>query len=247
MLQLIASNSFLAVNKYIAKEFGLDSAVLLAELASAQIYFEQRGELDGDGMFYLTCEQIEKNTTLSQHRQAKACQPLEAAGVLRTKKKGLPPMKYYSLDGEQMTKLFNQRWSKILINVDQKSAPTLVKNFNTNNNTTINKTEYIKQSFDRLWTLYPRKQGKKEALEAYKRAVRDGVTPEEVEKGITAYNTYIKESAIDPQYIKQGSTFFRQRAWGDDWTPRKPRARNGFNNFEHNEYDFDQLEKELLQ
>ena len=100
--------------------------------------------------------------------------------------------------------------------------------------------------FEELWSIYPRKQGKKVAEAAYKKAVKDGVTDDEIRKGIEAYKRYIEEFGVEPKYVKQGSTFFNQRAWSDDWTPRKPKDKNKFNQFEHNKYDFDALEKEIV-
>lgn len=81
----------------------------------------------------------------------------------------------------------------------------------------------LAERFDALWKLYPRKQGKKAAFESYKRAVKAGATDEEIKNGISAYRQYIGESQIDAQYVKQGSTFFAQRAWTDDWTPIRKR------------------------
>lgn len=133
MLKLIASDGFLTVNKYIMTIFGLDAAVLLAELASKQVYYEDKNALDESGMFYQTVEQIQKNTTLSQFKQGNACATLEKAGVVRTKKKGIPPMKYYYVDGDKLLALFNQHSSKNLTNVDENSLPTSSKKFNTNN------------------------------------------------------------------------------------------------------------------
>ena len=87
------------------------------------------------------------------------------------------------------------------------------------------KQDTYAERFDALWKLYPRKQGKKAALEAYKRAVKAGETDEDIAAGITAYCDYIQESQVEAQYIKQGSTFFSQRAWNDDWTPLRKRDR----------------------
>lgn len=144
VLQLIANKSFLTVNKVIAQNFGLDAAVLLGELASSQVYWEEQNGLDSDGMFYETCEQITNNTTLSKHQQARASKVLEDAGILRTKKKGLPPMKYYCIDADKLWGVLNQRWSKNLTNDGQKIEPTSVKKFNTNNKRENKKRETIK-------------------------------------------------------------------------------------------------------
>ena len=86
----------------------------------------------------------------------------------------------------------------------------------TDTNTVSVKHKEIETEFESLWKLYPKKQGKNNALKAYTKARKDGVTYEEVEQGIKAYADYAKGK--DPQYIKMGSSFFNQRAWQDDWS-----------------------------
>ena len=75
-----------------------------------------------------------------------------------------------------------------------------------------------KEKFAAAWEAYPKKQGRKEAEAAYLRAIRDGTTHEQIMAGIEAYKAYIKRCRVPDQYVKQGSTFFRQAAWTDDWT-----------------------------
>lgn len=70
-------------------------------------------------------------------------------------------------------------------------------------------------AFDQLWSLYPRKEGKKEAFEAFKRATKKGTTVEQIENGIKSYCEHIRKNNIEKQFIKQGSTYFRQEAWND--------------------------------
>ena len=79
----------------------------------------------------------------------------------------------------------------------------------------------ISSDFEELWKLYPRKQGKRNAFEAYKKARKDGIPDEEIRAGIEAYSEYVRISGTEPQYIKMGGTFFNQRAWSDDWTPQR--------------------------
>lgn len=79
----------------------------------------------------------------------------------------------------------------------------------------------LKERFEYLWELYPNKKGKKQAYAAFQRAVKKGTTVDEIRNGIKAYVRYIEESKVDSKYIKQGSTFFQQEAWNDDWTPPK--------------------------
>ena len=77
-------------------------------------------------------------------------------------------------------------------------------------------TKYINIEFEKLWELYPRKQGKKDAFNHYKSARKNGTTYEEVEKGLKDYLSYIKVNNIEPRYIKNGSTWFNQH-WTDEY------------------------------
>lgn len=78
-------------------------------------------------------------------------------------------------------------------------------------------TVSLESRFDALWKLYPKKAGRINALNDYKRAVKDGVTDEEIADGIARYVEYINARNTDPQYILQGSTFFHQRRWTDEY------------------------------
>lgn len=76
------------------------------------------------------------------------------------------------------------------------------------------------QEFEKLWELYPRRQGKKEAYAHYVKARKSGTTSEEVEKGIIAYANYIKATNTEERYTKRGASFFSQQAWQDEWRVR---------------------------
>ena len=84
-----------------------------------------------------------------------------------------------------------------------------------------------KERFEYLWDLYPNKKGKKQAFAAFQRAVKKGTSIDTIREGIKAYVRYINESKIESKYIKQGSTFFKQEAWNDDWTPQRPKGSVG--------------------
>lgn len=107
-----------------------------------------------------------------------------------------------------------------------------IPNINTdsktpNNNTDIN-TLNIDSEFEILWKLYPRKLGKPKALKAYQKARRNGVTFEQVERGIKAYCKQIEKQKTEIEYVKHGSTWFNGECWNDEYntgsnsTPQKP-------------------------
>lgn len=85
------------------------------------------------------------------------------------------------------------------------------------------KPKELRNEFETLWTIYPKKQGKDKAYGYYERARKSGTTYEEVGQGVAAYREYVEANGIDMQYVKQGSTFFSQKAWADDWSIRHKR------------------------
>lgn len=108
------------------------------------------------------------------------------------------------------------------------------KNINNNGHSTIEQDKPVRVSsaeFEKLWSLYPRKEGKKEAMAAYQRAIKHGTAIETIENGIKAYNKHIEDCKIEKQYIKKGSTYFRQEAWNDvyDDSAQKTESYAGYN------------------
>lgn len=93
---------------------------------------------------------------------------------------------------------------------------------NTTNNTSLSNKQ-LKEEFEEIWKLYPRKHGKEKAFEYYTRDRKAGEAYEEIGKGVLGYAEYVQAEGIELQYIKMGSTFFSQKAWMDDWTIRSKR------------------------
>lgn len=133
ILRLLASDGFLSVNKHLARIVGLDAAVLLAELASAHNYFESREQLTANGMFFETVEHIQENTTLTQYQQAKAVKVLSNAGILETKKIGIPAKRYFFINEEAVLNILDYKKSKNLITGDKKTSSQETKKLDCNN------------------------------------------------------------------------------------------------------------------
>ena len=108
----------------------------------------------------------------------------------------------------------------------------------------------LKAEFERLWKLYPRKQGKQLALQKFLKAVSDGVEIKDIENGIIAYNDYLKAKGTEEQYIKIASTWFNQRCWQDDYTITEnssvSRSRKNKVEIATHTYNFADLEKQKL-
>ena len=72
--------------------------------------------------------------------------------------------------------------------------------------------------FEKLWSVYPRKDGKKQALRHYLATVKTEADRERVNLALGSYLSHIEENAIGLKFIKNGSTFFNN--W-QDWVPEE--------------------------
>ena len=99
---------------------------------------------------------------------------------------------------------------------------------NTNKETTNNKVKTTKDiidqwnnEFEEVWNEYPKKQGKTNAQKAFLKARKDGVGKDTILNGLRAYKAFLEANKTDFKYIKQGSTWFNQQCWNDDYTVQK--------------------------
>lgn len=137
------------------------------------------------------------------------------------------------------------------VNVNVNENENVNENINTIDQPQASGRAHLAAEFEELWKIYPRKEGKKAALAAYVKARTRKDKPVQkvdVYMGIVRYNAAIKAAGTPEQYIMQGATFFRGERWTDDFSHRPRDAdRNKFNQgIENHDYDFDELEKELL-
>lgn len=84
------------------------------------------------------------------------------------------------------------------------------------------------KDFEMLWSIYPRKEGKKEAFEGFKRGIKEGVSVDLIKQKIEEYNQQIKVKQTEHQYIKTGKTWFKGKGWLDDYdlTPNTKSEKN---------------------
>ena len=78
-----------------------------------------------------------------------------------------------------------------------------------------------REEFENLWSLYPNKKGKTNALKDYIKARKDGASFDDVLSGVYRYVEYINLEKIPDRYIKHGSTWFHQKCWEDDYTTKR--------------------------
>lgn len=137
ILELLRSDGYITVNKQLIKAIGLIEANLYCELVSRYFYFDERGQLDEGGYFFNTVNDIEELLGLSKYQQSKAVSKLEELGLIETKLKGSPPVRYFRIlmNEEVILELLNSgQRSKNLTFKSQKTSPLKVKKLDPNNN-----------------------------------------------------------------------------------------------------------------
>ena len=226
IINLLASRNFIVVNKEIAKKIGLDEAIMIGELASEYSYWEDKDGITEDGFFFSTVENVQENTTFTQYKQQRTLDKLKELGLVYVERRDVPAKRYIRLREDNIAKLFAGKEYEYT----QKEEPKKEK------------VDY-KPEFEEIWKKYPKKQGKSKAEEAYAKARKGGVTREIIEAGLDRYVSYVTGNNVDDRYIKNGSTWFNQACWNDEYKTYQKSPKNSFRNMSGRDWNFDELEK----
>ena len=96
----------------------------------------------------------------------------------------------------------------------------------------------LKDEFETIWARYPRHEGKQNALKSYIKARQEGVDMVTIKDAVESYRRMCESERRDKRYIKQGSTWFNQRSWEDEYENTKTLgAGTSCNNSEFDKYD----------
>ena len=133
ILNLLASDNFITVNRSIASVVGLEAAVILGELVSEYLYWKDRDGLT-DGYFFSTVENLEQKTFLSAHSQRQALEKLKEYGMVDVVKQGMPAKRYIKIFESKIEEVVNDKSLKILTTSDENFEEQVVKNFDSKKN-----------------------------------------------------------------------------------------------------------------
>lgn len=98
LYDLLRSDGSIVVNKKLMHGIGLNEAIIYSELLSKYYYFESRGQLQYDNVFFNTIDDLYLSTCISDRGQRTAIKNLVDFGLLATKTRGLPPKRYFKLN-----------------------------------------------------------------------------------------------------------------------------------------------------
>lgn len=147
ILNLLANDNYIIVNKDLIRKIGLNEAVLIGELASEYKSWRKKEKLVDD-MFYSTIENIEENTGLNEYHQRKIINNLIKLDLIECKVKGMPATRYIKLKQENIAKILNLQFFNNLSSSSLKFKELVPENLKGNNNkNNNNKKEIYKESY----------------------------------------------------------------------------------------------------
>jgi hypothetical protein len=94
---LLRNDGFVIYNKNLAKNIGVNEAILYSELLSRWNYFRERGQLTEDGFFFNTVKDLEDGTALSDYQQRRALNSLKEKGLIEMEVRGMPAKRYFRI------------------------------------------------------------------------------------------------------------------------------------------------------
>lgn len=101
IIEVIANDNFIVVNKGLANKIGLNESILLGELAGEYNYYRKENRLEY-GWFYSTIENIQNNTSLTARQQRPAIEHLIELGLIEQENRGMPPKRYFKLNNKEI-------------------------------------------------------------------------------------------------------------------------------------------------
>ncbi|MBX9013328.1 helix-turn-helix domain-containing protein [Ligilactobacillus murinus] len=199
---------------WIPKEYWLDPNLKIMEV----VFITEIESLDNGKGCYASNKYFSEFFGISKGRCSQIINNLSDKGYIKID---------YDREGKQVKKRTMKVVRKLTTPYLENYRPYLEndKENNTSSNTSNNdqsdskkiREKQLDEDFNKLWKLYPRKEGKKKAFEAYKRAIKKGTTNKDIQTGIVNYLTQIRVQRTSKQYIKQGSTWFNGECWNDEY------------------------------
>ena len=229
--------SFLMYKEWEELFESLDSMEEAGELIMALFAFAKRGEIaEFRGAlkmaFIMMSNQLDRDGVKWERNREKNIENGKKGG--RPRKIEIEEKTEGLFEETEKTERFFEKPKKPVKVKDKVKVKEEVKEIN-NGHSTIEQDKPVRvsvdQEFERIWKDYPKKQGHKEAKAAFERSIKHGAKIEDIEKGVLRYKEHIEKCNIEMQYVKQGSTYFRQEAWNDvyDDSQKKTESYAGYN------------------
>lgn len=225
-------------NKRIAKEFGINSAIILENM----MFWLDKNEANNTNYFegkYWTYNSISAYAKIFDYlseRQIKyALDNLEEKGIIETgifNKKHFDRTKWYTITDYGYRVIHNVNCISTKCQMDDDKVYEPIPYVNTYINTdnkdygdlpkspTTSKYDKVPY-FNEFWELYPNKKGKGQAVKTFQKQVKNKETFDLIVKDLErrkGYEGWIKE---DGRFIQHPSTYLNQEMWLDEYEVKK--------------------------
>ena len=120
-IDLIASDTFISINRKLAQLFDLKTAAYVAELANIALKVTKKKTFNDEGFFTVNRKYIEERTTLSLDDQLKCDNILNKAGVLQELETDNNQIR---VDVATLTALITSEDTKLLADISKKAKAT---------------------------------------------------------------------------------------------------------------------------
>jgi hypothetical protein len=169
VINLLANDNYIIVNKSLIQELGLNEAILIGEFASEYNFYKKNNMLDEDGSFYSTIDNVKENTGLSRDTQLRAIKNLCERNLISTKLKGVPARRYIQFNFQLVANLLVNISTTRCRKTRQLDVAKHDANNNNNNNNKNNNKYYINKNipewFNKEFTLEEPDEETKEEME----------------------------------------------------------------------------------
>ncbi len=119
--KIINNSSFYMLNKFLLKEIGIESSLMLSCLMEAEEIFEEE-------WFYQTSETIEKLTTLTRKKQDSAIKILIDKKIIEKKVYGIPAKRFFKINAKIVLELISNNGTNKFAPNGQTTMTNLDKN-----------------------------------------------------------------------------------------------------------------------
>lgn len=147
VINLLANDNYIIVNRSLIKEIGLKETIILGELASEHNYYKKNNLLDDKGYFYSTIENVQENTSLSSYEQKKCLDNLSKRKIIDVVVKGIPAKRHIKINSFQLINLFANNLETSFQKNEKLDSKKLGTNNNNNNNNKNNNKEIYKEKY----------------------------------------------------------------------------------------------------
>jgi hypothetical protein len=212
-------------------------SVNAALMLSQAIYWSKRTKKEADRWFYKSQADWEEETGLTRYEQEHARKLLRTSGVWDEQLKGVPATLWYHVDLERLQDrllVYHQpvcgktpNWIAGEPHTSLGQNPehlrlTETTSETTTENTQDERTQHALTTFEKFWTLYPKKLDREEAKRLWlSLSVFDQLS------AVEALPPWIKSKEwSDHQFVPAPVTFIRKRRWESKPTTEKPKGEN---------------------